>query len=798
MSLTVKQAIRQLCRSPGFAATSILTLALGIALSTATFSIANSVLLRPLPFVDQDRLVRVFTISQQSSTVPLAPGSAMDLRDELSDVGEFATFHLEPQNVSKPGQPPELQKCIAASANFLRILGVPPSLGRDFAPDESEPGRPPVILLTDRFWRDRFGADPAVVGEILRIGTDNCTVIGVLPPSFDEPLLWSGCKFVRVMTLWHGWRTEQRTNKWMEVMGRLNPGVSFAAARTRLNSFASRLAHDYPTETGTDSLRLTTLGASSADSHTRTLYWLVVGLSVLVLAIACANLGGVQIARLLGRRGELAVRVALGARPRDLIVALAGESLLLVLAGTALGMLFTYWARDLLAQLVSGPPIAIDVHVLTFATLIGMVAALGFGIAPAWFITRSAVSEGLKETSRGSTSGGSQRRVKSMLIVGQLSLALVLVSSAASTVLGLRAFLKRSRGWEPVGLVSGWFSIPWARVEREQKEPVLASLIQRKLKALPGVEAVGVASQGPLRGWQNQEPVVIEGADPVAPGREPSAFVTGVDSGFLNALQVHLLEGREFPSEWRRSDPPAVIVNTVAARHFWPNTSAVGKRLRFGKDGPWHEVIGVIADTRFNVSFEPPQSALQIYRPIQEDPAPWMNFVVRTSLPAVSLERSLRKELSDIDPDTMIVEIEDVPMMLAGFAKTPLTPLLISFAIAGLMIALIGLYGVMAQLTLQRRREIGIRLALGADHGRVVLLILNQGTRLLIVGIGLGLAVAYAVGALFRSAMPELPSLGLPLQIIVGLALGVVGLLACYLPSRRAARVNPIEVLRVE
>lgn len=793
----LKQAVRQLRRSSGFAAVSILTLALGIAMSTATFSIANGVLLRPLPFVDQDRLVRVFTVSQQSSTTPLAPGSAMDIRDELSDIGQFATFHLEPQNVAKVGQSPELQKSIAASANILRVLGVQPSLGRDFAPDESEPGRPPVVLLTDRFWRDRFGADPAVVGEVLRIGTDNCTVIGVLPPSFDEPLLWRGCKFIRVMTLWHGWRTE-RSNKWMEVMGRLNSGVSVAAAQARLNSFAGRIAHDYPTETGTDGLRLTALGPSFADPHTRTVYWLVVGLSILVLAIACANLGGVQLARLLGRRGELTVRVALGARQRDLIATLAGESLLLVFAGTALGLLFTYWARELLAQLVSGLPISIDFHVLTFAASIGVLAALGFGVAPAWFITRTAVSEGLKESSRGSTSGGSQRRVKFFLIVGQLSLALVLVSSAASMVLGIRAFLERNRGWQPVGLVSGTFSVPWARVEREQKEPILASLIQRNLRALPGVEAVGIASQGPLRGWQNQEPIVIEGAAPIPPGREPSAFVTGVDSGFLNALQVHLLEGRDFPSEWRRSDPPVVIINAVAARHFWPNTSAVGKRLRIGKKGPWHEVIGVIADTRYNVNFESPQTALQVYRPIQEDPSPWMNFAVRSSLPAAALERSLRKELSDIDPDAMIVEIEDVPMMLAGFTKTPLAPLLISFATAGLIIALIGLFGVMAQLTLQRRREIGIRLALGADHRRVVLLILNQGIRLLVIGVGHGLAVSYGVSAIFRSVMPELPSLGLPLQILVGLALGVIGLLACYLPSRRAARVNPIEVLRVE
>lgn len=797
MALALKQAFRQLAKSPGFTVISTLMLALGIAMSTATFSITNGVLLRPLPFQEPDQLVRVFTVSRQSSTVPLAPGNAMDLRDELNDIGQFGTFHLEPQNVAEAGQPPEQQDCMAASSNILRILGVQPAMGRDFAPDESEPGRPPVVLLTDRFWRDHFGADPSVLGKVLRIGTENSTVIGVLPPSFDEVLLWHGCKFVRVMTLWHGWRTE-RANKWMEVMGRLKPGVALPAAQARLGAFAIRIAHDYPTEVGTDSLRLTALGPSFADSHTRTLYWLVVGLSVFVLAIACTNLGGVQLARALTRRGELAVRVALGATRRDLIATLATESLLIVIVGTTLGVLFTYWARVLLGQWVSGPPVSIDRRVLMFAALAGVLAVVGFGLVPAWFTTQSTLAEGLKDASRGGTSGASQHGLKFALIVGQLGLALVLVSSAASTVIGIRAFLQRDRGWQPEGLVSGTFSVPWSWVKKEQKDPMLARLIEKKLGTLPGVEAVAIASEVPLHGWQDLDPIVVEGANPTLPGHEPTAFVTGVNAEFFNAVHIHLREGRLLPPEWRPNDPPVVVISAATARHFWPGGSAIGKRIRFGKNTPWHEIIGVVADTRFNVRFEAPETPLQVYHPVQENPVPWLNFVLRTSLPVASLEPSIRREFSDIDPDIMIVQIEDVPQMLAAFVKSPLTPIIVTFAIAGLVIAMLGLYGVMTQLTLQRRREIGVRIALGADYRRVILMMLGQGGRLLVFGIVMGVTGSYAVNAIFRSALPEMPVLGLPWQLLIGLALGVAGLGACYLPSHRAARIDPIEVLRAD
>ncbi len=799
MALALRIALRQLAKSPGFTFVSTLMLALGIALSTATFSVTNSVLLRPLPFSQPDQLVRVFTVSRQSPMMPLAPGIALDVRDELKDLGDFELFMFGRKNVAMSGQTPEQLDGMSVAEGALKMLDVQPALGRSFAPGESEPNKPPVVLLTNRYWRDRFAGDPAVLGKVLRIGETNCAVIGVLPPSFDEPLLWYGCKYVDAMTIWPDWRT-QRTSKWMNLMGRLKPGVSLAAAQARLDILIARLAHDHPVEIGTDSLRIVGLGSSSFGPNSRKLHWLVVSLSVFVLVIACANLGGVQLARALGRRGELAVRAALGATRRHLIVALATESSLIVVAGTALGLLFTYWARALLGQWVLGSTVSIDGRVFTFATLAGVLAGVSFGLAPAWFTTQNTLAETLKDSSRGGTSGASQHRLKFVLIVGQLGLALVLVSSAASMVLGVRAYVSRDRGWRPDGLVSGAFSVPWAWVQKEQADPTLARQIDTTLGALPGVHSVAMASGVPLYGSQDLEPIVIEGADPVPAGHESVAFVTGVDAGFFPTVEIHLRNGRLFPTEWRKGDPPVAVISAATAQHFWPDGTAIGKRIRFGKgkNTPWHEIVGVVSDANFNVGFNSPATTLQIYQPEQETSGPWFNFILRTSLPAASLEHVIRKKISTIDPDFMVMLIGDVPQEIAGFARNPLTPILVTFAVAGLFIAMIGLYGVMTQLTLQRRREIGVRIALGADYRRVIIMMLGQGGRLLVVGILVGVAGSYAVNSGFRSTMPELPVLGLPAQVLVGLALGVAGLGACYFPSRRAARTDPIEVLRAD
>ena len=798
MTLAIRHSLRRLAKSPGFTIVATLMLALGIAMTTAAFSVANDLLLRPMPLPHPDELVRVFTTSQKFPLMSLSPGSALDLRDELHDIGDFGLFAWGNYNVSEPGQSPEQRFGMTVTPDVLKLLGVQPVLGRDFSADDGKTGTPDVVILTDRFWREHYASDPAVLGRTLRIVDTNCTIIGVLPPRFDEPLLWYRCAFVNVMKVWPDWR-QQRTAKWMNVMGRLNPGVSLATAQVRLNTLAARLGHDYPDKFGTDGLWATALGSSFADAHLRTLCWLVVSLAALVLTIACANLGGLQLARALGRSGELAVRVALGAMPRHLIPVLALEGIIIALVGTALGILSTYWARSLLGHWFVGPPVTIDWRVLTFAALAGIVATIGFSLAPAWLMARNSVAEAMKASSRGNTLGRSQDRLKLVLITGQVGLALVLLSAAAANVLGVRTFLHRERGWQPEGLVAGGLGIPWSAREKEGEDRVLARLLRSKLSVLPGVQQATVASDYTIYGGQNLEPVIVEGTEPARSGSEPQAHVSGVDSAFFSTLGIALRQGRLFPAEWRVTDPPVAVISATTARLLWPGKDALGRRLRVGEDKRWREVVGIVADTSFDAGFNPPVTQLQIYRPAQEvNAAVWFSFALKSSLPASTLEHSIRQVISSINPDFLVAQISDVPQQLTNFVSSPLIPVLVTFAVAGLAIAMIGLYGIMNQFTLQRRRDIGIRMALGADYRRVILLMLGQGGRFLLMGIIVGAAGSYVVELILRKAMPGMPALGFGPQLLIGLSLGVVGLGACYLPARRAARVSPVEVLRAE
>lgn len=797
MTLAFRQALRRLAKSPGFTLVSTLMLALGIAISTAAFSVANDTMLRPMPLAHPEELVRVFTTSRKMPLMSLTPGSALDLRDEFRDIGEFGLFMPRMRNVAEPGQPSEQQFGLAVTPEVLKLLGVRPVLGRDFVPEDGSTNAPAVTMLTDRFWRDHYGSDPSVLGKILRIDGADCTIIGVLPPRFDEPLLWYGCSFVNVIQVWPDWR-QQRLNGWIDVMGRLNSGVSLTTMQVRLDALAARFSHDYPDQFGTNGFRVMELGSSNFGAHARTLCWLVVGLAALVLTIACANLSGLQLARALGRRSELAVRVALGATQRHLIPPLVLEGAVIAVAGTALGILATFWARNMLGLWFVGPPVTIDWRVLSFAAFAGIVATIGFSLVPAWLMARNSMAEAMKDSSRSATLGRSQNRLKFALIAGQVGLALVLLSAAATVVFGVRSFLRRDRGWQPEGLVAGAFQIPWSWRQKESAHPILVQQLESKLGALPGVQQASVNSDVTIYNGQWVVPVTVEGADPVAAGHEPQALVSAVDAAFFPVVGIKLQKGQLFPAEWRETDPPVAVVSATTARLLWPRGDALGKRVRVPEDKRWHEIIGVVADANFKTRFNTPATTLQIYRPAQESNGPWYSFVLKSSVPASTLERSIRQIISSVDPDCMVSGVGDVPTNLANSVSTPLIPILTTFAVAGLAIAMIGLYSVMNQFTLQRRRDIGVRMALGANYRHVILLMLGQGGRFLMVGIVIGTAGSYAVLFALRNAMPEMPALGLGLQLLIGLTLGAVGLVACYLPSRRAARLNPVEVLRAE
>ena len=796
----LRYAFRQLAKSPGFSVVAVLMLALGIGMSTSTFSVTNSVLLSAMPFPHEEQLVRIYNTSAQSQMMDHAPGNFLDLRAAATCYSSIAAFVPSASNVAEPGQPPEQQFGLTVTANFLSTLGVQPNLGRGFAEDQDQPGKGDVVILTDSYWRRRFAADPKIIGKTLRIGIANHTVIGVLPPGLDKTLLWYDCGFLVPLTLWQPFAT-QRTQKWISVLGRLKAGISLQGAQAELATIAARLDRDHPADNGLDGLRATGLAASSIDASGRKLYWLVAALAALVLVIACFNLASVQLARAFGRSHEFAVRSALGASRFDLMAPLLVESILLTIAGGLVGLMLAHWANQVISHYFWGNlEIAIDRRVVLFATVAALITALTFGFAPAWLASRVSTGDALKESSRGSTSSRTQRRLKFILIISQLAFALVLVSAAVSFGVGIRNFLNRDLGWQPSGLVSGILNIPYEPYKEDAKKVTLMRQLQEKLGQIPGVTRVALASRVPLSGFPDSKNIIVEGAAPLPVGQETMAFVAAVDGGFFTTLRIPLKEGRFLPEAYKESDPALLVINETMARHYWPGQSAIGKRVKF-TDGPeWNEVIGVVGDISLASNFDPPGSRLQIYCGLQRVTHTWYNFVLKSSLPADVLSRSIRTSIGDIDPDIVLQQVEGVPQhlknMVAGNNLMIIT--LSSFALIGLLIAMIGLYGVISQLTQQRSREIGIRMALGADYRAVVKLILGQGGRLILCGVCAGLVGAYVVGIIYRQTMPELRLPGVGWQASITLLLCLAGLVACYLPARRAGRTNPVMALRAE
>jgi predicted permease len=798
--MVLKYAFRRLAKSPGFTAVSVVMLALGIGMSTSAFSVANWGILSTMPFPDQDRLVQIFSTTAHSEMLPHYPGNFIDLRSVATSYSHLAGIVAHNANVAQPGQTPEMTYGMSVTANFLPTLGIQPVLGRGFAADEDQPGKDSVVVIAYAYWKEHFALDPQVIGQTLRIGTDRVTIIGVLPEAFDHTLIWHTCSYLTPLTIWSDY-ANQRKDKWINLVGRLKPGIKLATAQAELNLIAKQLDRAHPAENGLDGLRATGLSASFIEASTRKLYWLMVVLAVVVQLIACANLASVQLTRAFGRSHEFAVRAALGAGRAALMGPLLAESFLITLAGTAAGLLLARGANQLISRyFTGGTPVAIDSRVILFAATLSLLTALTFGMAPAWLGSRVSTGDALKESSRGSTAGRAQRRLKFTLIVGQFAFALVLLSAALSFSIAARSFLHRDFGWKPAGLFSAMLDIPSASYSSGAKRLVLFHALRTKLSQIPGVTETAISEMAPLYGFPAQKRLVIEGAPPSVSGQEPLALLYPVNGGFHATLGIPLKEGQFLPESATEGDRRVLVINETMARRFWPGKSALGQRVRFADEQQWSEVIGVVGDVVMPVNFDAPASNLQVYCGLQQEFGLWYDLIVKSPLPAAALVKPFRDAIAQVDPDIMIQQIGGAPQIFedALGANTFMILMLSAFAGVGLMIALIGLYGVISQTTQQRTREIGIRLALGADYCSILRLILLQSGRLILIGVLVGLAGAYGVSLIYRQTMPELRLPGERLQAGIALALAFAGLLACYFPARRAARTNPLIALRTE
>ncbi|HEY1109811.1 MAG TPA: ADOP family duplicated permease, partial [Opitutaceae bacterium] len=601
--------------------------------------------------------------------------------------------------------------------------------------------------------------------------------------------------------------TADRENSYLRVIARLKPGIALEQAQASINTLSSQLSLTYPATNAEIGVRLVSLAVSAQDATGRRITWLVVGLAGFVLLIACANLANLQFARNAARSREHAIRAALGATRAHLIRLVLAESVLLSLFGGAVGLVLALWTNDLVGRTFTfgeraGLDIPLDLRVLAFTLIVALIAGVAFGLLPAWLASRANVGDALKSGARGTTASRGQQRVRQSLIVAEVALALVLLAGATLFARGLQRVMDREVGWLTDEVVTASLSLRGDAYATSAARGAFFLRLQERLRALPGVDHVAVTTSPPTSGYDTSSSFVAEGMPPPSPGRAPRADVAAVTPGYFATLGIRLIEGRDFNAEDRAGNPLAVVINETLARQFWPGESAVGKRI--GGATPYMEnprvVIGVVSDVKVAASVFDRAGNFQFYRSLYQWSFNSATIVLRARYAPEAVVQDLRRALAELDPDQAIYRITPVrqeidrqlgPINIAA-------KILAGFALLGLLLAAVGIYGVIAHSVAQRTNEIGVRMALGAQVRDIFGLIIGGGLRLAVIGAAIGLAGTWGIARLLQSLSPDFAASDPSLTLAATALLLLVAFIACYLPARRAARIDPLAALRAE
>jgi predicted permease len=803
----VRYGIRMLWRSPGFTAVALLTLALGIGVNTAIFSFVHAILLRPLPYPGSERLVFLTEWSEQVPNMSFSVANFQDLRDQ-NRVFE-ALFAARGQNYVLTGEG-EAERLAGrqVTAGFFETLGLTPIVGRAFTPEEDRPGAEPVALLGEGLWLRRFGGDPAVVGRRLVLDGEPYTVVGVLPDTlhstFRRAEVWTslGRLFDR-----YGGEEKRGNHPGIYVLARLQPGVDVARARTDVKGIAERLATEHPETNARQSMTLEP-ALQTLVGPMRPVLLVLLGAVVLVLLIASANVANLLLARAAVRQKEIAVRSALGAGRRRVVRQLLTESVVLSLAGGALGLgVGVAGIRALRLVLPDGAPriheVSLDATVLAFTFAVALVTGVVFGLVPALQTSRVDSAETLKEGRRTASGGRGPRRMRAALIIAEVSLALVLLVGAGLLLKSFARVLAADPGFEAGGALTMTVSLPRATYEEKEAQAAFFERVLERLAAVPGVAAYG--STAPLLGsWQTS--FTVEGRPEPPPGQAPSTDITRISPGLVRAMGMRLVRGRDFTERDRADRPDVCIVDETMAETYWPNDDPLGKRIRIGSgpgaDGPWLTVVGVVAHVKnYGVDQD---SRVETWVPYLQNPLGFATLVVRTTGEPTRVAAAAREVVRSVDPQVPVFSVRTLADVVAEeyVAKRVAAQLLGAFAVLALLLAAIGIYGVMSYAVAQQTRDIGIRVALGARQTDILGMVLGQGLRLAGLGVLSGLALAYALarglGAALGSMLFNVSATDPPTFSAVPVLLAAVAAVACLLPALRALRVDPIRALHYE
>ncbi len=804
-------AVRTLIKSPGFTMVAVLTLALGIGANTAIFSLVNAVLLRQLPYRDPAGLVTVYASRPFSGKYPFSLPDFVDYRDQNESFEQIAAVANFNPNLTDRGEP---ERIIGArvSANLFEILGVQAIAGRALQPKDDDPGSPHVVAISYSLWQRRFGGDPNLVGQAIRLNGESYTVVGVLPRDFIFPFVRAGLA-VPLVPEADPWTKDRGSVDFLRAVARLKPGVTPQIATAQMTALALRLEKQYPKyNSAKEAVNTYPMDEEILGAYRQSLYVLQ-GAVMVVLLITCSNLANLLLARANARHREIAIRTALGATRSRLVRQLLTESLTLSLAGASLGLVLAHWGAHALirlspAQLPRADQIAMDGRVLGFMLGIALLAGILFGLAPALESSRTDLNEELKGEGRGSTGGGSRGRIRSLLIVVEVALSLVLLIGAGLLLRSLMRLQSVQPGFDPQNVLTLRLSLPKTRYTSQEDLAAFYRQLYSRFQNLPGVESVGAINSLPMGGMLATVEFTIVGRPPIEARDEPTANLRVISMGYLQTMRIPLLAGRSFTEAEDSHAPVVALINETIARRYWPNGNPIGEHLKINDvNSGWRdiEIAGIVGDVKQTGLDAKPSFDiyLSLYQ-MSPDTIPWLRnnhyWVLRTKTDPLALAAEARSQVQAVDRDVAAASVMTMEQAIdATVAPRKFNFLLLMiFAGAALLLAAIGIYGVMAYTAGQRTREIGIRMALGAQHSDVLKLIVGQGMRLVLLGLAIGLIGAFALTRVMAGLLFNVSSTDPATFAGISALLAAVALAASWIPARRASKTDPLVALRYE
>ncbi|HEX4640426.1 MAG TPA: ABC transporter permease [Chthoniobacterales bacterium] len=800
-------AFRQLRKSPGFTLIAVLTLALGIGANSAIFSVVNHVLLRPLPYPHPERLVYLNEVIGGTDTSIALP-DYVDWRKDSKSFEHLAISRLEARNISGiAGREPERISVAYVTANFFNVIGLPPQIGRTFTEDEDKPGAPSLAVISDRLWERAFHRDPQIVGRPMEFHGSPVTVIGVMPREMDAPHNVDAWFAVMRRANLPGW--QNRANHPMFFgWGRLKEGVTVEQARGEIKAISARLEKLYPATNGGTGAQVRPLLENLLGNY-RTSLALLLGAVALVLLIACANLANLLAVRGAARAREFAVRAAMGAGRGQIIRQLLIESFVISLIGGGLGLVFATWGRDaLVAFAPAGAPrfegIGFDWRVMAFTFLLASLTTILFGLWPAWQAARTDINSALQAGSFGSSETKAARRSREWLVIAEVALTLLLLSAAGLVLKSFAKMQSTQLGFNPQQLLTMRVDLSFIKYNEPAKILAVTTPLLEEVRKLPGVQYAALSSNPPLlSGWQLN--FMPEGAPPTDPSQQPSADNEVVQGDYFQALGINLIRGRTFNEHDTATSPKVVIVDQTLAEMTFKGQDAIGKRIMVdtegdSSDGPaLHEIVGIVPHIKMR-GYNDAVPTPSFFFPETQVGRSGFVLHVRGSGNLKRLEKPIREIIGRLDPAQPVFDVRTMEERVAETWATQrlLSFLLTIFAGLALLLAAVGLYGVLAYSAMRRLREIAVRLALGARPAHIRALVMGHGLRLFAIGIVVGALAVLASSSVIRSFLFGVSPLDAETYVIVGFILSVITILAAWLPARRACRINPIVALRAE